>query len=30
LSQLPIERIFFAHGAPIVHSGLSQLSTLLS
>jgi hypothetical protein len=30
LSQLPIERIFFAHGAPIVHSGLSQLSPLLS
>ena len=30
LSQLPIERIFFAHGAPIVHSGPSQLSTLLS
>ena len=30
LSQLPIERIFFAHGAPIVHSGTSQLSPLLS
>ena len=30
LSQLPIERIFFAHGAPIVHSGTTQLSTLLS
>jgi hypothetical protein len=30
LSQLPIERIFFAHGAPIVHSGLTQLSPLLS
>ena len=30
LSQLPIERIFFAHGAPIVHSGLSQLTPLLS
>ena len=29
LSQLPIERIFFAHGAPIVHSGLSQLNPLL-
>jgi len=30
LSLLPIERIFFAHGAPIVHSGLSQLTPLLS
>jgi glyoxylase-like metal-dependent hydrolase (beta-lactamase superfamily II) len=29
LQQLPIERIFFAHGAPIVHSGLSQLNPLL-
>ncbi|NBS06149.1 MAG: hypothetical protein EBS69_01870 [Verrucomicrobia bacterium] len=30
LSQLPIERIFFAHGAPIVHDGLSVLNPLLS
>jgi len=30
LSQLPIERIFFAHGAPIVHNGTSQLSPLIS
>jgi hypothetical protein len=29
LSQLPIERIFFAHGAPIVHSGTTQLIPLL-
>ena len=30
LSHLPIERIFFAHGAPIVHNGSSQLGPLLS
>jgi len=30
LARLPVERIFFAHGAPIVHDGTSRIRELLS
>jgi len=30
LGRLPVERIFFAHGAPIVHDGTSRIRELLS
>ena len=30
LGLLPVERIFFAHGAPIVHDGASRIRELIS
>jgi len=30
LGRLPVERIFFAHGAPIVHDGASRIRELIS
>jgi glyoxylase-like metal-dependent hydrolase (beta-lactamase superfamily II) len=30
LARLPVERIFFAHGAPIVHDGASRIRELIS
>jgi len=30
LARLPVDRIFFAHGAPIVHDGTSRIRELLS
>jgi len=30
LARMPVERIFFAHGAPIVHDGASRIRELIS